>query len=437
MFDSLSRKRLSSSAVAAIATLLASTAPGALAQFAQAHRPSVTIPHSNQSAPGDAGLRSHTNLRFFFMNGSNPSELPPFSGYAYETPASLACVYKLARSIPACNPNQTTADSTGGSGAIALVDAYDDPNAAADLAYFSEQFGLPAPNLTVVYAQGSQPPVDPTGGWELEEALDIEYAHAMAPKAKLYLVEANSDFNSDLFPAVQVASNLVLCGSTGPCPNNSKGKGEVSMSWGGEEFQQETSLDTFFTTPNVEYFAASGDSAGTIYPCTSVNVICVGGTSIARSEFTGNYIAEIAWSDAGGGLSEFEPTPHYQEAYPGLAYQLQGSRGVPDVSAVANPVTGVWEWDTFPYETADGAETGWFIVGGTSLATPVMASVFNASGCFGSSSSRELADIYSLRNFTSFHDITYGACGLYSGSFSGPGWDLCTGFGSPSSLSIH
>jgi kumamolisin len=229
------------------------------------------------------------------VDGSSPSELPPYSGYAYETPASLACVYKLAHPIANCNPNQTTADSTGGSAAIAIVDAYDDPNATSDLAAFSQQFGLPAANFQVVYAQGAQPPTDPTGGWELEESLDIEYVHAMAPKAKIYLVEANSNYNSDLFPAVLVASNLIQCGSTQACPKGSNGKGQVSMSWGGPEDPSDPSGDAYFTTPNVEYFAASGDAAGTIYPCTSVNVICVGGTSIARSDYNGNYIAEIAW----------------------------------------------------------------------------------------------------------------------------------------------
>lgn len=411
----------------------------AMAQIAPHRSRTAVIPHSSQAQPNDAGVRLHTNVRFVYLNGASPSELPPFSGYGYETPASFACVYRLVRPISGCNPNQTTANSSGGSESIAIVDAYDDPNAAADLAYFSSQFGLPYSDskFKVVYAGGSAPPVDPTGGWELEEALDIEYAHAMAPNAKLYLVEADSNSDSDLFPAIQVASNLVLCGSTTTCPKGSKGKGQVSMSFDGAEFAQEASLDGFFTTPNVEYFAASGDAAGVGYPCASPNVICVGGTSTARSEFTGNLIAEIAWSDAGGGISAYEPIPRYQATYPGLNSQLQGFRGVPDVSADANLNTGAWEWDTYPYETADGPETGWFIVGGTSLATPLTAGIFNVTGSFGTSSRAELADIYSLRNYGAFHDITYGACGFYSGSFSGQGWDLCTGLGSPQNLNLR
>jgi subtilase family serine protease len=409
----------------------------ALAQQGRHHRPSITIPHSSQTSPNSTGHQAHTNIRFFFMNGSTPSELPPYAGYAYETPASLACVYRLVRSAASCNPNETTTDSTGGSDAIAIVDAYDDPYAASDLAAFSEQFGLPQADFKVVYAPAKQPPVDPTGGWELEESLDIEYAHAMAPKARIYLVEAKSNDDSDLYAAVQVAGNLILCGTKKDCKPGSNGKGQVSMSWGGPEDPTDSSADGNFTTPNVEYFAASGDAAGTIYPCTSVNVICVGGTSIARNENNGNYIAEIAWSDAGGGISSYEPVPRYQSTYPGLARQLQGYRGVPDVSAVANPETGVWVLDNFPYEAPDGYETGWFIVGGTSLATPVTAALFNTTGSFENSSYAALSDVYSLRNLNDFRDITYGACGFYSGSFSSPGWDLCTGFGSPTTLNIR
>jgi subtilase family serine protease len=430
-------KRKPACQTAAFGALLLAPLACALAQVAPHRQATIVIPHSSQISPADLGLRAHTNVRFIVPNGVSPTEAPPFTGYGYETPASFACLYKLVRPIPGCNPNQTTLDSSGGSQTIAIVDAYDDPNAASDLAAFSEQFGLPVAKFSVVYASGSAPPVDPTGGWELEESLDIEYAHAMAPNAKLYLVEANSNYNSDLFPAVLVASSLVECGSTKTCPKNSKGSGEVSISWGGEEFDGENSLDSFFTSPNVVYFAAAGDSAGVIYPCASPNVVCAGGTSTARNQNTGNFIAEIAWSDAGGGISFYEPIPRYQATNPAVAYQLSGYRGVPDISADANPNTGAWVLDDFPYETADGYEAGWFIVGGTSLATPLTAAIFNATGSFGSSSSAELSKIYAPFNQSSFRDITYGACGFYSGTFSNDGWDLCTGFGSPDGLNFY
>jgi len=382
-------------------------------------------------------LRAHTNVRFLMPSSASPEEAPPFAGYAYETPASLACVYRLVKPIPGCNPNNTTNTPAGGSQTIAIVDAYDDPNASADLAYFSEQFGLPlsGSNFSVVYAGGAVPPTDPTGGWELEESLDIEYAHAMAPNAKLYLVEANSDYFSDLFAAVQVANNLVMCGKTTSCPAGSKGKGQVSMSWGGGEFSEEASFDSYFTAPGVEYFAAAGDSPGVIYPCASPNVICAGGTTNARSLDTGNLIAQIAWSDAGGGVSFYEPIPSYQAVKPRIVNQVGSYRGVPDLSADANPTTGVWIWDTFPYE---GLYTGWFTVGGTSVASPTLAGVANAGGLFAKSSFAELTDLYTKHGDddadNGLTDIVYGACNYYSSSFSSKGWDLCTGLGSPRNL---
>lgn len=424
------------SASGALLALLGAALPGAgqspLAHRSQARRTPI-IPAVSHAQPGDRGVRMHTNVRY--MAGFSPSELPPFGGYGYETPASLACIYGIAAHTQGCNPNQTTQNPTGGGQTIAIVDAYDDPNAAGDLAFFSSQFGLPfdSSKFKVVYAQGAQPAEDPTGGWEFEESLDIEYAHAMAPDATIYLVEANSNEDSDLFPAIRVASNLVVCGKTTTCPAGSKGKGEVSMSFGSEEFSQESGLDSFFTTPGVVYFAASGDAPGVSYPCASPNVVCVGGTTDSRSLETGNLIAQISWSEAGGGLSSYEPIPKYQAQNRFIAQQLQGSRGVPDVSAVANLDTGVWVWDTF----SDGGETGWFIAGGTSVATPVVAGIVNAGGSFASSSAAELTRLYGnslLFLNGQVIDITYGACNFYAGSFAQIGWDECTGLGSPYKL---
>jgi subtilase family serine protease len=178
----------------------------------------------------------------------------------------------------------------------------------------------------------------------------------------------------------------------------------------------------------VVYFAAAGDSAGVIYPCASPNVVCAGGTSTARNQNTGNLIGEIAWSDAGGGISSFEPIPAYQAGDRRIVRQVGAYRGVPDISADSNPETGVWVLDNF-----DPPFPGpvWYIVGGTSVATPTLAGIVNASGHLAPSSSAELFSLYNPRNFDSFNDITYGACGYYSGTFSGPGWDLCTGLGSP------
>lgn len=436
-----SRYLLACGAVFAVA--LAAAPHPAIAQAPKhaAAAGTLLIPPSNHLKEEDRGLKAHTNLRVVIPPVSKPSELPPYSGYGYETPASLACVYRLAGPIRGCNPNSTTRNPTGGSQTIAIVDAYDDPNAGPDLAYFSAQFGIPftPSKFKVVYASGQQPPTDPGGGWELEEALDIEYAHAMAPNAMIYLVEADSNYDSDLFPAVTVATNLVRCGKTTTCPAGSNGKGEVSMSWGGAEFDGETQLDSFFTGANVVYLAATGDAAGVIYPSASPNVIAVGGTSTARSLFTGNLIQEIAWSDTGGGWSSYEPTPPYQAAIADIA---QGSRALPDVSADANPNNGYWVVDSFPYGGVVYSSP-WWIVGGTSAATPLWAGVINAAstanGHFAASTKAELTKFYSeyadhATYSSDFWDVTYGACNYYSGSFSVGGYDLCTGLGSPKGL---
>ena len=266
---------------------------------------------------GDAGARAHTNIRTLIPYegagsltppghsiGANTTGLPPSSAYFYETPASLACVYNLVSTVVAgCNPNSVTTVPTGGSKAVAIVDAYHDAYAATDLAKFSTQFGLPAANFTVVYANGTKPSVDRTGGWELEESLDIEWAHAMALGAKLYLVEAASNSYTDLFKAVSVASSLVTAA----------GGGEVSMSWGGSEFSTETTYDSYLTTPGIVYFASAGDSAGAEYPSVSPNVVAAGGTSSDRNPVTGAFETESVWQSTGGGSSTYVDSSELSE----------------------------------------------------------------------------------------------------------------------------
>jgi subtilase family serine protease len=390
----------------------------------------VVVPKSSVAHPGDAGVNAHTNLLVMMPEAgpiaidanAQPSELPPVPGLFFETPASLACVYGLVRHPKqGCNPDQTRQTVTGGSGAIAIVDAYDDPNAVSDLALFSLIFGLPPADLTVVYAGGSQPPLDPSGGWELEESLDIEYAHAMAPGAKLFLVEAASNSGNDLLTAISLAGTLVAAHHGG----------EVSMSFSFGEFSQESQLDGLFTTPGVVYLAATGDNPGAEWPATSPNVVAAGGTTISRNSSTGQFILESTWQDAGGGPSLYEARPHFQD---GIAGIVGPARGTPDLSFDANPNTGVWLVDTNLYEGQPG---GFFIVGGTSVSTPALAGIINNAGKFHSSSQAENAEIYRHIFFDrdDFHDILYGNCGVNIGNFATPGWDFCTGVGSSLGLS--
>jgi kumamolisin len=367
---------------------LAAFAPGdAYGEFA-ARGGYVVKPDSSIEQPSDIGTRAHTNFQFFVPNAGKASEQfsreiapeqtggPPFAGYFYETPASLACVYKLiSNPVSGCDPSTVTANPTGGAHAIAIVDAYHYPTAMSDLATFSAQFGLPGPtnaNFQVVYASGRQLPVN--ANWNVEEALDIEWAHAMAPNAMIYLVEARSANYGDLLTGVSKANSLL----------QSAGGGEVSMSWGGSEFSSQTAYDSYFTQAGVLYFAAAGDSPGVIWPSTSPYVVSAGGTSISRNPTTGVFQAEVTWQSGGGGPSVSEPRPSYQN---GISTIVQGQRGTPDVAADANPSSGVWVYDS-PY---------WYIVGGTSVATPVWAGIVNAAGCFRSSSQTELATIWAVR----------------------------------------
>ncbi|MGA7866788.1 MAG: S53 family peptidase [Stellaceae bacterium] len=403
--------------VAGVAVLGAFAARDAYGEFA-ARGGHVETPESSIEQPEHHGVRAHTNYKMFVPNAGMASAQessleapaqtggPPYAGYFYETPASLGCIYQLVSPVSGCNPNAVNVNPMGGSRAIAIVDAYHYPTAASDLSLFSAQFGLPAPtnaNFQVVFANNRQPPVN--ADWNVEEALDIEWAHAMAPGAKIYLVEAASSNFTDLLKAVSVANSLV----------SKAGGGEVSMSWGGSEFSGETGYDSYFGQPGVAYFGAAGDSPGVNWPSASPNVVSVGGTSISRNPNTGIFQQEIAWQSGGGGPSVYETRPSYQSA---ISEIVGNERGTPDVGADADPSTGVWVY-AYPY---------WYIVGGTSVAAPVWAGIVNAAGGFSVSSQTELNTIYANHRTT---DIIAGSCGPNQGYLAGLGWDFCTGLGSP------
>ena len=293
----------------------------------------IVLPRSSVQRVEDLGLRAHTQFRILVPQGRPEGVLgfseaefdakssQPVSGYYAETPATLACLYGLAGTAPGCNPATVTAVAHGGARAIAVVDAYDYPTAASDLAAYSKQFGLATPNFTVAYQTTTKPGVDPecaTGGgwncWSAEAALDIEIAHALAPSAHLYLVEAKSSNNSDLYAAVTKAIALV----------QAAGGGEVSMSWGGSEYSTEARYDAIFSGANVVFFASSGDSEGTLYPAVSPNVVAVGGTTIGRNPYSLNFVGEYSWEDSGGGYSSYEPRPSYQNSIVSLTGSSRG-----------------------------------------------------------------------------------------------------------------
>jgi len=417
---------------AAAQTITPPTTP-AIGQDAST-RGRVLSPQSNIERPGDVGFRAHTNVELMIPSGSGPRTSPvagfgatpavtsPAPGFVAETPASLGCVYFLVSTrVSGCSPTTATLNPSGGSKVIAIVDAFDDPNAATDLATFSIQFGLPAANFSKVFASGVKPPQDPSGGWELEESLDIEWAHAMAPSARIILVEAASNSLSNLLAAETVAANLVAAA----------GGGEVSNSWGGGEFPGETSFDSRFIKSGVVFFASTGDSPGTDWPSVSPNVVAAGGTTISRNPSTLAFIIERPWALTGGGRSLFESIPTYQTS---LTSIVGSSRGVPDVSFDADPNTGAWVFDSTPVQGSTSGccgVRGWWIVGGTSLSAPALAGVVNSANHFATSSDGELTTIYSnLGNPADFRDIAIDYCGPFAGLSGRTGWDFCTGVGS-------
>ena len=348
-------------------------------------------------------------------------------------------------------PNSTVA-ADGRGQTIAIVDAYNDPNIASDLNVFDAQFGISPPaSLKVVGQTGTThlPTTDP--GWAGEIALDVEWAHAIAPGANILLVEANSSQLSDLMSAVDYA-------------RHASGVSVVSMSWGGSEFfswsggefASQTGYDPYFTTPSghsgVTFIAAAGDSGasnGVQWPASSPNVISVGGTSLYTSDQAGSYSSEASWTGTSGGFSQVESEPAYQ-----ATAQSTGVCTTPDVSYNGDPNTGFAVYDSVP----DQGYSGWEVVGGTSAGAPQWAALVaiadqgRALAGTGTldGATQTLPTLYSLYSapgtagysaYTSaFNDVQISGGGSFHwrwggfGSNANPataGYDTATGLGSP------
>lgn len=312
---------------------------------------------------------------------------------------------------------------TGAGQTIAIVDAFDDPNIFKDLDVFDNTFGLPGSASSVVTKATPEGKPRANSSWAGEIALDVEWAHAIAPGAHILLVEAASNSLSDLLNAVSYAA-----GQTGVVA--------VSMSWGGAEFSSETTLDGLFTSAaghGITYVAAAGDSPGEIWPSTSPNVLSVGGTSLPGLDAAGDYPTgnETGWNSSGGGTSAYESSPSYQSAVTGAA-----PRANPDVASIADVNTGLAIYDTVSYF----GHSGWFEAGGTSAGAPLWAGLVaiadqgRATAGSGSldGATQTLPALYQLgagaNAAANFHDITTGTSGAKSPS---PGYDLVTGLGTP------
>jgi hypothetical protein len=248
----------------------------------------------------------------------------------------------------------------------------------------------------------------------LETALDVEWAHAIAPAANIVLVEAFPVL-TDLLGGVSFAATL-------------RGVSVESLSWGSGEFSGENSFDSVFTTPpghnGITFVVSSGDSSVVEYPSSSTNVLAVGGTTLNVTS-TGTYVSETGWSGSGVGFSAFEPGQSFQTAALKASGLRTNARATPDVAWDANPNTGVSVFDSV-------GGLGWVQVGGTSVGAPswsgLIAIADQGLALAGKGSiSNAQTDLYQLPS-SDFHDITSGSTPFHS---AGSGFDLVTGLGSP------
>jgi len=304
--------------------------------------------------------------------------------------------------------------SGGGEGkTIAIVDAMDDPNAEADLATYRSTFGLP-PCTTAngcfkkVNQDGQASPL-PAGdtGWAGEIALDLDMASAVCPECNILLVESNAASIDDLGTAVNAAVTL--------------GATVVSNSYGGGEDGSEATYDSkYYVHAGVGIFASTGDDGyAASYPATSAGVISVGGTSLAASSSDRGW-AEQVWDGAGSGCSTSVDKPAYQTT------DACSKKATADVSAVADPNTGVAVYDTY-------GGSGWNVYGGTSVSSPLVASLFAKTGQGAATGE------YAWTHTSNFYDVTSGSNGSCSPSVlcnAGAGWDGPTGVGTPNATAI-
>jgi Ricin-type beta-trefoil lectin domain/Putative Ig domain len=344
------------------------------------------------------------------------------SGYA---PQDLLAAYGLA----------SAAAKPGNGEMVAVVDAFSDPDAESDLAQYRSKFGLPACTtasdclaVTNEFGGTKLPKADPTGGWALEESLDLDMVSAICPNCKIVLIEADSASISDLSVAERTASRI-------------PGMDAVTNSWGsGAEFIGENQFDPDFYAPGIAIAAAGGDGGyGTQYPAASPFVTAVGGTTLRGS---GSSWTQSAWNGVGSGCSSLEPKPSWQTAD---ARSPDGclNRTMNDVSADADPSTGVAIYDSVK-DSALGGVPGWTMVGGTSVATPVIAATYALADTSAGGPGTALIPgtfpaAYPYQASSGLTDVAGGSNGSCESARqylcnAVPGYDGPTGLGTPSGL---
>jgi subtilase family serine protease len=346
-----------------------------------------------------------------------PGAIPSGEGYG---PSTFQAAYGL-----------TAASAADGSGTtVAVVDAYNDPTAASDLATYRSAAGLPAltaGQFTVYNQNGATSPLPATAptddDWTLEESLDVDMVSAICPLCKIDLVEATNDSGTGLYVAEESAATTL-------------GAHYISNSWGGSESSTDLTYDTeYFGVSGVVYTASAGDSAysgGVIYPSTSPHVVGVGGTSLSTASNSRGY-TESVWETSssegtGSGCSSNEPQPSWQAAV-SVIKAACSFKTDNDVAADADPNTGAAVYDT------TNGNGGWNEVGGTSESSPMIAAVFALAGNNGNGGENAADSIYTHTG--NLYDVTSGSNGSCSPSIlctAATGWDGPTGWGTPDGL---
>lgn len=343
----------------ASATVLSTAGAGSRSPYAPACQPSRTpgVAHCGAIQLLDPAANWHgSHVVPGKTSGKKPGHGPGGGGGSTAPsgyyPSDLESAYGLTAPIAAMA-------SSGALQTVAIVDAYNDPNAASDLATYRSYFGLPA----CTAANGCFTKVNATGGtaypaastsWSEEISLDLDMVSAACPGCHILLVEANSASIADLGAAEDYAAAHANV---------------VSNSYGAAEFSGETADDVYYDHPGVAITASAGDSGyGVEYPAASPFVTAVGGTTLTADASSARGWTESVWKDTGSGCSAYEPNPGWQPET-----TLCQNRTVADVAADANPSTGVAVYDTY-------GESGWLVFGGTSVASPIVASVYALAG---------------------------------------------------------
>jgi subtilase family serine protease len=356
-------------------------------------------------ALGATAGESHCDLKLLANLKKVPlASAQPAAGYG---PSDIQGAYKLPSA------------SAGSGQTVAIVDAYDDKTAEADLASYRSTYGLsPCTTANGCFkkvnqsgVQGSYP--SNNQGWGLEISLDLDMVSAACPNCHILLVEATSNANTNLYAAEDTAARL--------------GANEISNSYGGAESSADPASNSHFNHPGVAITVSSGDSGyGVEYPAASPFVTAVGGTTLSHAANSRGW-TESAWSGSGSGCSAYEAKQSWQTD------SGCGKRTVADVSAVADPNTGVNVYDSncnVLGQLLGQCFKGWGVVGGTSASSPIIASVYALAGNAGAVNYGS----YPYSHSSSLFDVTSGSNGSCSGSYlctAGAGYDGPTGLGTP------